>query len=273
VKEAPERLVAMVATDSEERAARMKFVIKNRWNASIIFEAEIECDADASEGVKLWLAVRVAVRAGADLTGATLTGANLTGVTLASAYLARADLAGANLTGANLARAYLARADLAGADLTGANLARADLAGADLAGADLTGANLAGVTLASAYLARADLAGANLAGANLTGADLARANLTDANLTRADLAGAKGADMTRQPVELSGLAYPILITDTMIKIGCEQHTTVDWSSFDNKRIARMDGCAARRFWAAHKATILALAAAHQAVRSEAVEAA
>ena len=190
----------MVATDSEERAARMKFVIKNRWNASIIFEAEIECDADASEGVKLWLAVRVAVRAGADLTGATLTGANLTGVTL-----------------------------------TGANLAGADLAGANLAGA-------------------------NLAGANLTGADLARANL----------AGAKGADMTRQPVELSGLAYPILITDTMIKIGCEQHTTVDWSSFDNKRIARMDGCAARRFWAAHKATILALAAAHQAVKSEAV---
>jgi hypothetical protein len=90
----------------------MKYSIKNRWNGSVLFEAEIECGADATEGIKLGLAVRVALKA--------------------RAYLAVANLAGANLAGADLAGAYLAGADLAGADLAGADLARANLAGANL---------------------------------------------------------------------------------------------------------------------------------------------
>ena len=78
----------------------MKFAIKSRWNASVLFEAEIECAADASDGVKLGLAVRVAIKARANLADADL----------ARADLARAYLAGANLAGAKLAGAYLAGA-------------------------------------------------------------------------------------------------------------------------------------------------------------------
>jgi len=125
----------------------MKFEIKNRWNGSVIFEAEFKCTADASEGIKLGLAVKVALKARANLTDAYLAGANL----------ARANLADANLAGANLARA-----NLADANLTGANLAHANLADANL-----TDANLTGAYLADAYLARANLARANLTDANL----------------------------------------------------------------------------------------------------------
>ncbi|NCC53534.1 MAG: hypothetical protein EOM20_20305 [Spartobacteria bacterium] len=67
----------------------MKYAIKNRWNGSVIFEDEIECAADESEGVKLGLAVRRAVKAGVNLAESNLTGVNL----------ARACLTGVNLTG------------------------------------------------------------------------------------------------------------------------------------------------------------------------------
>ena len=123
------------------------FNILNRLTGAVVFSAEIECKPDELPSIKLGLAVRVAIKA-------------------------RANLAGANLAGADLAVAYLAGANLAGADLARANLARANLAGAYLAGANLAGA----------YLAGAYLVGANLAGAYLAGADLARANLAGAYL-------------------------------------------------------------------------------------------
>ena len=131
------------------------------------------------------------------------------------------------------------------------------------AGADLAGAYLAGADLAGAYLARADLAGAYLARANLAGAYLAGANLAGAYLAGADLAGAKISDsitITRAPLQILGLPYPILIFDQHMKIGCELHLIAEWTAFDNERISRMDGTRARRFWDRHKAAILALAA-------------
>jgi uncharacterized protein YjbI with pentapeptide repeats len=123
------------------RATLEKIQIKHRDDDSrVLFECEVSADLP-SWGLKLGAAIKLAIKA-------------------------RADLAGADLAGADLAGAYLERAYLAGADLARANLARADLAGAYLAGA-----NLAGAYLERAYLAGADLAGANLAGANLARAD------------------------------------------------------------------------------------------------------
>ena len=107
----------------------MQFEVRNRWTGAVMFSAEIECEADASEGVKIGLAVKWAVNTGANLARANLTDANLTD---------------ANLTDANLAGAYLARANLTDANLTDANLTDANLTDANLAGANLTGAILAG---------------------------------------------------------------------------------------------------------------------------------
>ena len=123
---------------------KIKQEILNRFSGEVIFTAEIECAADELPSIKMGLAVKAAVKAGANL---------------AEANLARANLADANLAGANLARAYLAGAYLAGAYLAGANLARANLARANLARANLAGANLVGANLEDANLARAYLAG------------------------------------------------------------------------------------------------------------------
>ncbi len=100
----------------------IKFDVKNCFSGEVQFTAKIDCADDTPISIKLGLAVKWAIKTGADLAGADLAGAGLAG----------ADLAGANLARANLADAYLAGADLAGADLARANLADAYLAGANL---------------------------------------------------------------------------------------------------------------------------------------------
>ncbi len=121
----------------------MKFEIKNRWNGSVQFVAEIDCADDAATAIKVGLSVRWALKNGANLRGA---------------YLRDADLIDANLRGANLSDA----------DLRGANLIDANLSDADLRGANLRDANLRG----------ADLSDANLRGANLSDIDKARLSIT-----------------------------------------------------------------------------------------------
>ncbi len=111
---------------------RFKVEIKHRWNASILFTAEIEAAEDASAAVKTGEAVKAAYLRGAYLRGAYLRGADLSGAYLRGAYLRDADLRGA----------YLRGAYLRDADLRGANLRDADLRDANLRGADLSGANL-----------------------------------------------------------------------------------------------------------------------------------
>ena len=225
----------------------IKFDVHTRYSGSVQFTAEINCDADAPLSIKLGLAVRWAISADANLADANLAGAYLAG-----AYLADANLAGAYLADANLAGAYLAGAYLADANLAGANLADANLAGAYLADANLAGANLADANLADANLAGAYLAGAYLADANLAGANLADANLADAKW-------AEGVFVTKPPLQVSGLRWPVTILDTHMQIGCQLHGLAEWQRFDDRAIADMDGRDALRFWRAHKDVLMGLA--------------
>ena len=148
------------------------------------------------------------------------------------------------------------------ANLIGANLIGAILSGANLIGANLSDANLSRANLIDANLSRANLIGANLIGANLSDANLGGANLGGANLIGANLSDAKWTSeitISRTPLQLYGLAYPVTILDQHIQIGCQLHSTAEWDAFDDEAIAKMDGCAARRFWKEHKAAIIALA--------------
>ena len=86
----------------------MKIQIRNRLDASVLFE----CEADSMK-----IAVKMAIEARADLTKANLTKANLTWANLTKANLTWANLTKANLTWANLTWADLTEADLTGADL------------------------------------------------------------------------------------------------------------------------------------------------------------
>ena len=93
------------------------------------------------------------------------------------------------------------------------------------------------------------------------GADLVGAYLADANLADANLAGAEwrdGITVTRAPIQVYGLAYPIAILDAHMQIGCELHTFDEWDGFDDERISQMDGVNARRFWRDHKSSLMAL---------------
>ena len=63
----------------------MQIEIKNRWSGKVQFTAEIECEADATAGVKIGLAVRWAYGSGADLRGAVLSDAVLRGADLRDA--------------------------------------------------------------------------------------------------------------------------------------------------------------------------------------------
>ena len=143
------------------------FNILNRRTGVDLLAARIECDPDAPTNIKLGLAVRVAVKSGADLRDADLIGANLIG----------ANLIGANLIGANLSSASLRDTNLIDADLRHANLSGANLRDTNLSGANLRDADLSGADLRRADLLGADLSGANLIGTNLIGANLRHGDL------------------------------------------------------------------------------------------------
>jgi hypothetical protein len=126
--------------------------ILNCRSGKVAFSATIECAPDAPPSFKLGLAVRLAVKSGADLSGANLYGA----------YLYGADLSGANLSLTNLSGADLSLADLSLADLSLTNLSGAALSGADLSGADLSGADLSLTDLSGADLSKVNLYGEKL---------------------------------------------------------------------------------------------------------------
>ena len=110
----------------------IKFNVLKRFSTEISFTAEIDCAEDAPVSFKLGLAVKWAIKSGANLSGADLSRADLSRAYLSGANLSRANLSGADLSGANLSSAYLSGANLSGANLSGAGLSRADLSRADL---------------------------------------------------------------------------------------------------------------------------------------------
>ena len=75
-------------------------------------------------------------------------------------------------------------------------------------------------------------------------------------------------DAQKTPICVTGLHYSVTITDSEMRIGCELHSHAEWAAFDDERIAKMDGRAARKFWDEHKATLLALCKSHRASTTE-----
>jgi len=191
----------------------------NRFTNAVIFSAEVETVKEL---------VLAAIAASVDLRHANLSGA----------HLRHANLSGANLRGANLRDA-----DLSGANLSDANLCYAHLSSAHLSGANLSSAHLSDANLCYAHLSSAHLSGANLSGANLRGA-----NLRDADLSGANLSGANAKINGHSVIQINGLAYPILITDTHLRAGSQNHTFAEWRSMSNEEIVAMDGKKATEFY-------------------------
>lgn len=201
----------------------MKFEIKNRFDGSIIFSIETET---------IKLAVEAAIKSSADLSYADLS----------YAHLSSADLSYANLRSASLRSANLRSANLSSADLRYANLSYANLSYADLRYAHLRYANLRSANLRSAHLRYA-----HLRYADLRYADLRYAVIAD------------NINVTKAPLQIFGLAYPITIWDAHMHIGCQFHSLAEWDAFTDEEIVDMDGKNALKFWRAHKSPIFAIA--------------
>jgi hypothetical protein len=90
-KKAPEAETPPVTPDSTTPKL-IKVNVRKRFSDAIQFTAEIECADAVSPSIKLGLAVRWAMKSGANLRGADLRRANLGG----------ANLDGADLSGANI---------------------------------------------------------------------------------------------------------------------------------------------------------------------------
>ena len=122
--------------------------------------------------------------------------------------------------------------------------------------------DLSGANLRDAYLSDANLRDADLSDAYLRGADLRGADLRDAYLRGADLSGAsfgEGVTAEQGVLQLIGLRWDVIIFDAHMRIGCQMHPLSDWASFDDRRIAEMEGVHALRFWRQHKSALLTLA--------------
>ena len=106
-------------------------------------------------------------------------------------------------------------------------------------------------------MARANMEGANMVGANMEGAYMAGANMAGASY-------GDGVPLTRPPVQILGLCWPVIIMDTHIKIGCELHSRVEWEAFTEDEIDNMHDDATE-FWGENRDVILAAARNHQGV--------
>ena len=72
----------------------MKYKIKNRFTGEVQFTADIDCEENACEVLKVGLAVLWAVKMGANLEGVSLDGAFLSGAILSGASLDGASVRG-----------------------------------------------------------------------------------------------------------------------------------------------------------------------------------
>ena len=91
--------------------------------------------------------------------------------------------------------------------------------------------------------------GANLDGASLDGANLNRASIGN------------GIVFKKQPIQILGLFYPVIIFDFHMRIGCKFYSLHEWDGFSDDTIDSMDSMDgnATEFWRDNKSCILSVA--------------
>ena len=85
------------------------------------------------------------------------------------------------------------------------------------------------------------------------------AGLHGADLRGADLYGAdnKKIKLTKNPIQILGLHWPILIFNFNMRIGCEFHLIEEWENFTPAQIKIMDKNALK-FWNENKEALLTI---------------
>lgn len=109
---------------------------------------------------------------------------------------------------------------------------------------------------------------ANLRGANLLGVDLRGVDLSSADLHSADLRYAVGEMEYIKSLQCE--KYYISYTSHRLNIGCRSHTILEWWSFDDDTISKMDD-GALEWWKKWKPILMQIIEISPALESEAKE--
>ena len=120
-----------------------------------------------------------------------------------------------------------------------------------------------GSDLSNSNLRNSDLRNSNLRNSNLSNSDLSNSDLSSSDLSNSNLSGCLVFDenLKRTPLFINGLFWPVTITDSYLKIGCQLHKIDDWSSFTDDKINSMDS-KALEFWHLWSGVILRACKTH-----------
>jgi len=69
--------------------------------------------------------------------------------------------------------------------------------------------------------------------------------------------GEMRGDITKDPIYIAGLYWPVTVCDTIMTIGCQSHPIEEWRAFTKKQIGDMDSNA-HNFWSTYKDVIFTL---------------
>lgn len=174
--------------------------------------------------------------------------------------MARAALkcAGGNLMLVDLYGAsFLPNSNMANTDLTGADLSFANMDGINLSNCKLHGANIVNATMRNANLSKTDIGESNFMGTDLSGADMTGISplmFTTCKWAGANLTGAKifnNLTLNRTPLQILGLVYPVLITETHLLVSCQAFTFEEWEAMtdaDYTKFEPVNGAKFAREW-------------------------
>lgn len=206
----------------------IKYDIEDIYGETI-FIANIDCEENTEESIKLRYAVLCAIENNISLEYANLKGVNLENM---------------NLTEANFKHA---------------NLRHANFENANLMDINFDFANLKNTNFKDANLKHADFKYANLRHSNLQNAKLVGANFTCANLRNTIL---KGADLYKVVGNLKEIKsiqienHYITYTSTNLQIGCVNHLIEEWKNVTNDDILYTNGTYALEWWKKWKHIIM-----------------
>jgi hypothetical protein len=168
--------------------------------------------------------------------------------------------------------ALLSGVSLEGVYLNGANFSRwrppegARFLAANLGGADLSGSVLIGINFNRASLCSANFHGACIRDSYMFGADLGGASFAYAEIKNTTVLSEH--PVTKTPIFLYGLRWEVIIDDTHMKIGCQNHSHSAWAQFDDETIHAMDEYSALAFWKSNRDALLALCRDHNPEEKE-----
>jgi len=131
-------------------------------------------------------------------------------------------------------------------------------------GGDFLGGAFWGGTFRCGNFLGGQFLGGNFLGGDFLGGNFRGGYFRGGNLLGGDFLGGEfhggtflGASISRKPITIYGLTWPVYITQAGMKIGCHAHSVAAWNAFTDSKIDAM-APGALAFWHQNKGLILSV---------------